>query len=61
MFLPVVDEKECTNCRACERICPKNVFDSDEETLCVANACYCTGCESCSAVCPKNALRVEEV
>ena len=61
MFLPVVDEKECTNCRECEKICPKNVFDPDEKMPRVSNACYCTGCESCSAVCPKNALKVEEI
>jgi NAD-dependent dihydropyrimidine dehydrogenase PreA subunit len=60
MYRPVIREDKCTNCRACERICPKGVFDPDEADVSVGNPIRCTGCESCTAVCPMNAITVEE-
>ena len=60
MFMPVIDEKECTRCRKCANICPKAVFDVTKKELEVSNPAYCTGCESCTAVCPEAALKIEE-
>jgi Pyruvate/2-oxoacid:ferredoxin oxidoreductase delta subunit len=61
MYMPVISEKECTNCQACARICPKLVLEADRKKVSVGNACLCTGCESCRAVCPLNAIKVEEI
>jgi len=62
MFRPVIKEGDCSNCRACQRICPKEVFGSkEEETIAVCNPIRCTGCESCTAVCPIGAIKVEEM
>lgn len=61
MFMPVINEKDCSRCRECAKICPKAVFDSDEEQVTVSNPKYCTGCESCTAVCPNAALKIEEM
>jgi len=61
MYLPVKKDEKCTCCRACARICPKNVFEEDDEELRVCNPLRCTGCESCSAVCPVEAIKVEEI
>jgi indolepyruvate ferredoxin oxidoreductase, alpha subunit len=61
MFIPVIDDDKCDNCKACAKICPKIVFESDDESVQVANPIFCTGCESCSAVCPKNALKIQDM
>ncbi|MBI5571440.1 MAG: 4Fe-4S binding protein [Desulfomonile tiedjei] len=61
MFWPVIKENECTNCRACQRICPKMVFDLEDRKVTVAMPTYCTGCESCSEVCPLKAIDVREI
>jgi len=61
MFLPVIKDDECTNCLECAKICPKNVFDREQDEVTVSDPSLCTGCESCSAVCPQKAIRVEEI
>jgi|GEM_PF-1157196 len=63
MFYPVIKEDECTNCRACARICPKNCFDDADDKPCarVSDPLLCTGCESCEAVCPMKAIKVREI
>lgn len=61
MFIPVIKDDKCTNCRACSRICPKLVFEDEEREVCVSDPSHCTGCESCTAVCPYDAIKVEEV
>lgn len=61
MYMPIIKDEDCTRCRACANICPKDVFDADEEELSVSNPVYCTGCESCTAVCPMAAIEVEEL
>ncbi len=61
MFIPVIKDDKCTNCKACARICPKLVFEDEEPEVCVSDPSHCTGCESCTAVCPHNAIKVEEV
>ncbi len=61
MYVPVIKYEECTCCRACVLICPKNVFEEDEKEPRVGNRLYCTGCDSCTAVCPVEAIEVEEI
>lgn len=62
MYIPVIRDDECTNCRACARICPKQVFTGErDEDVSVSNPMACTGCESCTAVCPAKAITVKEV
>ena len=61
MYMPVIEDERCTRCRACAHICPKGVFDEDEDDLRVNDPVYCTGCESCTAVCPIAAIKVEEL
>jgi len=60
MFQHVIKEDKCSNCKSCLRICPKNVFEADDEEVKITRPYYCTGCESCVEVCPLNALKVEE-
>lgn len=53
--VPVLDEKECTRCKLCVRVCPyfaitlqdKITFDSD----------LCFGCGLCISKCPEEALK----
>jgi NAD-dependent dihydropyrimidine dehydrogenase PreA subunit len=61
MYIPVIRDDECTNCRACERICPKLVFGKDKKEVCVADPSKCTGCGSCCAVCLVKAIEVKEM
>jgi Pyruvate/2-oxoacid:ferredoxin oxidoreductase delta subunit len=61
VYLPVIDEKKCNRCRACVKICPKEVFGRDEPEVNVWNPAYCTGCESCTVVCPEDAIKVEQM
>jgi NAD-dependent dihydropyrimidine dehydrogenase PreA subunit len=61
MYIPVIQDEKCTNCRACERICPKLVFDADREDVTVCDPSKCTGCESCCAVCPAKAIEVKDM
>ncbi len=60
MFIPVINEKDCNQCRACAKICPKAVFDVEKDGLTVSNPAFSTGCESCTAICPKAAVRIDE-
>jgi Pyruvate/2-oxoacid:ferredoxin oxidoreductase delta subunit len=61
MFLPVIEEQKCTNCKKCARICPKLVLESRDKDVAVSMPTFCTGCESCSAVCPHKAIQVREI
>ena len=49
--------EKCTSCRACEKICKKNVhvFENNVHTVNFAN---CDQCGECQNVCPENALSV---
>ncbi len=61
MFIPVIKDDKCTNCKACSRICPKLVFRDEDSEVRVSDPSCCTGCESCTAVCSYGAIKVEEV
>jgi MinD superfamily P-loop ATPase len=61
MYVPVIEEAECTGCKECAKICPKMVFETEDSEIIIANPIYCTGCESCSAVCPTRAIEIQEV
>jgi len=61
MYVPVIDDTKCNNCKACVRICPKEVFGLDESCVTVDKPFYCTGCDSCEVVCPEDAIKVEQM
>jgi len=64
-FVVSVDEKKCTGCRNCIRICQRMVFDVVEKgKKVVAEAtlpAMCMGDMHCVAYCKPDAIRVEEI
>ncbi|MHA1269391.1 MAG: heterodisulfide reductase-related iron-sulfur binding cluster [Candidatus Helarchaeota archaeon] len=45
---------ECTNCKACEKVCPTN------EALLISNKSECYECNRCVDICPVNAIKYEK-
>jgi NAD-dependent dihydropyrimidine dehydrogenase PreA subunit len=60
MYLPVIDLKKCSRCYACVNICPKDVFEINEDEVEVSNPSQCNGCEACVADCPEGAIAIRE-
>jgi RnfABCDGE-type electron transport complex B subunit len=73
--LPVIDEDKCTGCKACERICPKDILEVHPISQTVHVRCLnrdkgpavkkycpsgCIGCRRCLKACPHEAIQVEE-
>ncbi len=53
----IVDEKICTGCQACLRICPYSAISYDEKKgVCRVNEALCKGCGACVATCPSDAI-----
>lgn len=53
----IVDEKICTGCQACLRICPYSAISYDEKRgVCRVNEALCKGCGACVASCPSDAI-----
>ena len=58
-MIEVVSEERCIRCDICERVCPAQVFDRDEEGLpIIARQDDCQTCFICEAHCPADALYV---
>ena len=53
-------EVNCTKCFFCVNICPKDVFEIENDEVQVANPAQCNGCEACVAECPDDAIVVRE-
>ncbi len=51
----VINEKFCTNCKACEEVCK---FDAIKDGK--VNPFKCEGCAACTLVCPENAIDMRD-
>ena len=60
MSLPKIDRNRCKKHYSCVRICPKEVFEIENEEVQVSNPAACNGCEACVAECPEDAIIVIE-
>lgn len=55
----VIDEKACTRCGACARICAADVLQMDGERVRVCDSAFgCIACGHCMMVCPVGAVTV---
>ena len=55
-----LNEKWCKKCGICDAICPKQVFDRDEDGKpAAARPEDCIGCRLCEMRCPDFAVTVE--
>ena len=63
-YVPVVkiDQTKCDGCGKCVDICPKKVFEKNENKVKVANEIECILCEDCVEACDKNpsAIKVDK-
>ncbi|WP_020620423.1 4Fe-4S dicluster domain-containing protein [Paenibacillus daejeonensis] len=58
-MIELVSEDRCITCGLCVRVCPTNVFDSDDNGLpVIARQEDCQTCFMCEAHCPADALYV---
>lgn len=56
-----INQKWCKTCGICAALCPKKVFDLDEDGCPVpARPEECVVCRLCELRCPDFAVRVEE-
>jgi len=55
------DITNCTNCRLCLMVCPKDVFDVVEKNkIRITNESACFSCNACVIQCPENVLLLGE-
>jgi heterodisulfide reductase subunit A len=55
----VVDEKVCSGCQLCLKVCPFNAISFDEEKkVARVNDALCKGCGTCTATCPSGAINL---
>ena len=58
----VLDEKSCTNCQMCYRICPTGALSSDKQNGAIFfDAIACIKCASCHDVCEPRSLELRSV
>lgn len=51
---PVIDEKKCTGCKICEKVCPYFAMEVDIKAK--VNESECFGCGLCQSKCPTKAI-----
>jgi len=57
-FIAEVEEKLCTGCKSCLKVCPYDAITRDEEkNVAVVNTALCMGCGTCVAACPSGAIK----
>ncbi|MBM3889419.1 MAG: 4Fe-4S dicluster domain-containing protein [Verrucomicrobia bacterium] len=61
MFVIVIDEKKCTACGECVKICPVEIFKLVDNRIVIGNTDECTNCKSCVEVCESEAITITEV
>jgi len=56
----IIDERICSGCRACERVCPFSAISFDgEKSICRVNEALCKGCGACVGGCPSDAVSLK--
>ncbi|MCW4021082.1 MAG: DNA-directed RNA polymerase subunit D [Candidatus Bathyarchaeota archaeon] len=55
-YMPIIeiDSANCDGCGDCVKMCPRQVFEKNENEISVANLIECTLCEDCVEACSKN-------
>ncbi len=55
------DITRCNNCRICLMVCPKGVFEFDEnKNIRIKHPSECFACNACATQCPEDALQLSE-
>ena len=53
------DKEKCIGCGMCTEVCPRDVFDWEEEKAVLTNRDNCIECGACSKNCPVDAIEVK--
>jgi NAD-dependent dihydropyrimidine dehydrogenase PreA subunit len=53
-----IDKLACTNCGLCEKICPMDVFLTEEGNVNIVYQSDCCNCAQCMYICPVDAIAV---
>jgi len=53
-----VDEKMCTGCGTCVKLCPYGAIAKNEVGVAEVTAVLCKGCGLCAASCPERAITI---
>ena len=53
-----VNEKLCSGCGTCVKLCPYGAIEKDERGVARVNEVTCKGCGVCAATCPENAVEM---
>ena len=56
----LVDEKLCTGCKRCVRICPHNAIMMNEREKAEVSDERCAGCSLCWYECPEDAIKLKD-
>ena len=51
-----VDEKMCSGCGTCVKMCPYSAIEKNEMGVARVNEVICKGCGLCGASCPEKAI-----
>lgn len=58
VWLPLIDEKRCSDCGLCVVACPAHALACSPSKAKVVNPDACTYCGQCELVCPEHAIQV---
>ncbi|MBI5759137.1 MAG: 4Fe-4S dicluster domain-containing protein [Planctomycetales bacterium] len=54
--LPDIDDRRCTNCGDCLRVCPTDCLSLRPDGHVIVSPPWCISCEICQTVCPVEAI-----
>lgn len=60
-LLPELDDRRCTGCGDCVRVCPTDCLELLGRVVWLPRPADCIGCAACAAVCPTDALTLPSV
>lgn len=58
-LVAVVDAESCTECGACEEVCPEEAISMNDTAI--VDQTLCTGCGQCVEECPTEAISLHEI